>query len=52
MSYAAEGTNFMPVIGDDSVNAAKVKKVLICSGQFYYALKIKRDELQRDVLHC
>jgi hypothetical protein len=39
----------MPVIGDESVNPSKVKRVLVCNGQFYYELKTKRDELKIDV---
>jgi 2-oxoglutarate dehydrogenase complex dehydrogenase (E1) component-like enzyme len=38
------------VIGDDTVNPSKVQRVLICNGQFYYELKAKRDELNREVI--
>lgn len=36
------GTHFLPVIGDSSVNPADVKKVILCSGKHYYALKNER----------
>lgn len=41
-----EGTNFVPVY-PDTVEAAGVRKVIICNGQFYYDIKTKRDELNR-----
>jgi len=31
------------------VDAKKVKRVLVCNGQFYYEIKTKRDELKIDV---
>jgi 2-oxoglutarate dehydrogenase E1 component len=38
---------FQEVIGDSSVDASKVTKVLICSGKIYYELLTKRTELNR-----
>lgn len=45
----AEG-HFMPVIGeaDNSVEAAKVKRVLVCSGKVYYELVNARTERERE----
>lgn len=37
-----EGKDFLPVIADDSADPKKVKRVLICNGQFFYELKAKR----------
>ncbi|MFJ5263960.1 multifunctional oxoglutarate decarboxylase/oxoglutarate dehydrogenase thiamine pyrophosphate-binding subunit/dihydrolipoyllysine-residue succinyltransferase subunit [Streptomyces sp. NPDC088387] len=34
--------NFRPVIGDDSVDAAAVKKVVFCAGKVYYDLDAER----------
>lgn len=48
----APGTSFQPVIGDtlidaaDPAKAARVKKVILCSGKHYYGLK---DERQRQI---
>ena len=44
-----EGTNFTYVYPDTETSPSKVKKVLFCSGQFFYELKNKRDETKRDV---
>ena len=44
-----EGTNFVPVYPDTETVPSKVKKVLFCSGQFFYELKNKREETKRDV---
>ena len=44
-----EGTEFMPVIPDETADPSKVKKVLLCNGQFYYDLKTMREELKREV---
>ncbi|XP_077286387.1 putative 2-oxoadipate dehydrogenase complex component E1 homolog [Arctopsyche grandis] len=46
----APGTHFLPVIGDDSVNASKVSKVIFVSGKHYYALvKERSDKKIQDV---
>lgn len=37
-----EGTHFQPIIGDRQVNAGDVKKVILCSGKHYYALRNER----------
>ncbi len=42
MTDIVDGKWFLPVIGDETVDAKKVKRVLICNGQFYYELKTKR----------
>lgn len=38
------GTHFLPVIGDKEVNAGEVKRVILCSGKHYYALKNERKQ--------
>ena len=38
---------FREVIGDDAVPAAKVKRVVMCSGKVYYDLLAKRNEAKR-----
>lgn len=43
-------TNFLLFLGDDSVNAAKVSKVIFVSGKHYYALvKERSDKKIQDV---
>lgn len=37
-----QGTHFLPVIGDASVAPADVKKVILCSGKHFYALRKER----------
>ncbi len=37
------------MIEDDTADAKKVKRLLICNGQFYYELKAKREELNLEV---
>lgn len=41
---------FQPVIADDSVNPAEVKKVLLCSGKIYFELAQQRAKLGRQDL--
>ena len=36
---------FLPVIGDDSVDDSKVRRVLLCSGKVYYDLVAERKKL-------
>lgn len=45
-SKAEEFTSgqFRPVIGDDTVNPADVRKVVFCSGKVYYDLAAERDK--------
>jgi len=33
----------LPVIEDETADPKKVKRVLVCNGQFYYELKAKRE---------
>lgn len=42
------GTRFQEVIDDSTVDAAKVSRVVFCSGKIYYELVEKRKELGRD----
>ncbi len=39
---------FQRVIPDNSVDATRVKQVLLCSGKIYYELDKKREELERN----
>uniref|UniRef100_A0A1A8KLI0 2-oxoadipate dehydrogenase complex component E1 n=1 Tax=Nothobranchius kuhntae TaxID=321403 RepID=A0A1A8KLI0_NOTKU len=43
LSELAPGTAFRPVLGDDSVPAESVQKVVLCSGKHYYALLKQRE---------
>ncbi|XP_054631558.1 2-oxoadipate dehydrogenase complex component E1 [Dunckerocampus dactyliophorus] len=43
LSEMAPGTSFRPVLGDTSVPAESVQKVVLCSGKHYYALLKHRD---------
>nr|XP_057932449.1 2-oxoadipate dehydrogenase complex component E1 [Doryrhamphus excisus] len=43
LSEMAPGTSFRPVLGDTSVPAESVQKVVLCSGKHYYALLKQRD---------
>lgn len=43
LAELAPGTSFRPVIGDSSVSAASVQKVVLCSGKHYYALLKQRE---------
>lgn len=44
------GTSFREVIGDDSANPKKVKRVLMCTGKIYYdLLKRKTDTGREDI---
>lgn len=48
LSEFAENTSFKPVIGETlKLDAAKVKKLVICSGKVYYDLFEKREALGR-----
>ena len=38
---------FQEVIGDDNIDAKKVKKVILCSGKLYYDLLEKKDKDKR-----
>lgn len=40
------GTHFKPVLGDDIVNSALVRRVVFCSGKHYYALAKQREATQ------
>jgi 2-oxoglutarate dehydrogenase E1 component len=39
---------FRPVIGDTTVDPAKVTRVVLCSGKFYYDIEAQRAKLGRD----
>ncbi|XP_018540031.2 LOW QUALITY PROTEIN: 2-oxoadipate dehydrogenase complex component E1 [Lates calcarifer] len=43
LTELAPGTSFRPVLGDTSVSAASVQKVVLCSGKHYYALLKQRE---------
>lgn len=43
LSEMAPGTSFRPVLGDSSVLAESVQKVVLCSGKHYYALLKQRE---------
>uniref|UniRef100_A0A3P9MC65 2-oxoadipate dehydrogenase complex component E1 n=1 Tax=Oryzias latipes TaxID=8090 RepID=A0A3P9MC65_ORYLA len=43
LAELALGTCFRPVLGDSSVSADSVQKVVLCSGKHYYALLKQRD---------
>lgn len=43
LSEMAPGTSFKPVLGDTSVAAESVQKVVLCSGKHYYALLKQRE---------
>lgn len=43
LSELAPGTSFRPVLGDASVPAESVQKVVLCSGKHYYALLKQRE---------
>ncbi|XP_072768008.1 2-oxoadipate dehydrogenase complex component E1 [Nerophis lumbriciformis] len=43
LSEMAPGQSFKPVLGDTSVPAGSVQKVVLCSGKHYYALLKRRD---------
>ncbi|XP_029009614.2 2-oxoadipate dehydrogenase complex component E1 [Betta splendens] len=43
LTELAPGTSFRPVLGDTSVSAERVQKVVLCSGKHYYALLKQRE---------
>ncbi|KAM3870535.1 2-oxoadipate dehydrogenase complex component E1 [Diretmus argenteus] len=43
LAELAPGTCFRPVLGDTSVSAESVQKVVLCSGKHYYALLKQRE---------
>ncbi|XP_019934818.1 2-oxoadipate dehydrogenase complex component E1 [Paralichthys olivaceus] len=43
LTELAPGTTFRPVIGDTSVSAESVQRVVLCSGKHYYALLKQRE---------
>jgi len=50
ISEIETGTRFQELLDDTSVDAKKVKKVLVCSGKVYYdLLKHQQDENRKDV---
>ncbi|CAN1537236.1 SucA 2-oxoglutarate dehydrogenase complex, dehydrogenase (E1) component, and related enzymes [Spirosomataceae bacterium] len=50
MNDFAENTSFQEIIGDETVDPKKVRKVLLCSGKIYYDLHKRRlDENREDI---
>ncbi|XP_024137595.1 probable 2-oxoglutarate dehydrogenase E1 component DHKTD1, mitochondrial [Oryzias melastigma] len=43
LTELAPGTSFRPVLGDSSVSAESVQRVVLCSGKHYYALLKQRE---------
>ena len=43
LSEMAPGTHFHPVLGDDQVDPSQVKRVIFCSGKYYYTLVKERE---------
>lgn len=43
LTEMAPGTSFKPVLGDTTVTAESVQKVVLCSGKHYYALLKQRE---------
>ncbi|XP_072291457.1 2-oxoadipate dehydrogenase complex component E1 [Eucyclogobius newberryi] len=43
LSEMAPGTSFKPVLGDTTVTAESVQRVVLCSGKHYYALLKQRE---------
>ncbi|KAM4733569.1 2-oxoadipate dehydrogenase complex component E1 [Anableps anableps] len=43
LNELAPGTSFRPVLGDTSVPAESIQKVVLCSGKHYYALLKQRE---------
>ncbi len=41
---------FQPVIDDQTVDAAKVEKLVLCSGKIYYELLAKKEELNNETI--
>jgi 2-oxoglutarate dehydrogenase E1 component len=39
---------FRRVLGDDTIEAAKARRILLCSGKIYYELLAQREDLGRD----
>jgi 2-oxoglutarate dehydrogenase complex dehydrogenase (E1) component-like enzyme len=39
----APGTHFHPVLGDDQADPSQVKRVVFCSGKYYYTLAKERE---------
>lgn len=43
LSEMAPGTHFQPILGDDQVDPNQVKRVVFCSGKYYYTLAKERE---------
>ena len=43
LSEMAPGTHFHPVLGDNHVDPSQVKRVVFCSGKYYYTLAKERE---------
>ncbi|CAB3992371.1 probable 2-oxoglutarate dehydrogenase E1 component DHKTD1, mitochondrial, partial [Paramuricea clavata] len=43
LSEMAPGTHFHPILGDNHVDPSQVKRVVFCSGKYYYTLAKERE---------
>ncbi len=43
LNEMAPGTHFHPVLGDDHADPSQVKRVVFCSGKYYYTLAKERE---------
>ena len=43
LSEMAPGTHFHPIIGDNQADPSHVKRVVFCSGKYYYTLEKERE---------
>lgn len=48
LSDMKPGTTFNPVLGDNVANPSKVKRIIMCSGKYYYTLNKERQDKGRD----
>ena len=43
LNEMAPGTHFHPILGDNQVDPSQVKRVVFCSGKYYYTLAKERE---------
>lgn len=43
LSEMSPGTYFQPILGDREVDPSQVKRVVFCSGKYYYTLAKERE---------